>query len=120
MNKINRINCSDAVERSEYYVAPIYCLGPRLPLSFALKFLFVTQSTRVQHLVKQTRIHSSEVHLNSLHALARRKHAKETTILLVLVTGQEQREWSSGLPVLQHTSGTPRLKDLEIDLMEQA
>lgn len=100
MNKMSRISCSDAVERSGYYVAPIYCLGPRLPLSFALKFLFLAQSTRARHLVKRTRIDSSGVHLNSLRALARRKYAKETTILLVLdrkgAAGKEQREWSSG------------------------
>gem|GEM_PF-6227005 len=52
--RISRISCSDAALRSGYYVAPFYCLGPWLPLSFALKFLFLAQCTPVQHLVKQT------------------------------------------------------------------
>jgi hypothetical protein len=49
----------------------------------------------VQHVVKQTRIDSSEVHPNSLCALARRKYAKETTILLRFMVRQRLEEWES-------------------------
>src|SRR5450756_1534763 len=54
LKKTIRISCSDA---AEYYVAPIRCLGPRSPLSFALKLLFFAQCTRAQHL---SLIHISE------------------------------------------------------------
>lgn len=41
------------------------------------------------------RIDSSRVHLNSLRALARRKYAKEATILLRFMVRQRLEEWES-------------------------